>query len=164
MKEKDKKYLMKLGKLIVSFAIPLLIGVISSIFTSSSVSTWYITLKKASFNPPNWIFGPVWTLLYILMGFSLFLVWKQGLKRRYVKAGLIIFGIQIFLNFLWSILFFGLQNPLLAFIEIVILWTAILFMIIYFYKVKKTAAYAQIPYILWVSFAALLNLSIVLLN
>jgi len=98
------------------------------------------------------------------MGFSLFLVWKQGLKKKYVKEGLIIFGIQIFLNFLWSLLFFGLQNPLLAFIEIIFLWISILFMIIYFYKVNKTAAYLLIPYILWVSFAAVLNLSIVLLN
>jgi len=164
MKEKDKKYLIKLAKLIISFAIPLLAGFIGSIFTASTVSTWYTALIKPGFNPPNWVFGPVWTLLYILMGFSLFLVWKQGLKKKYVKEGLIIFGIQIFLNVLWSIFFFGLQNPLLAFIEIIILWTAVLFMITYFYRVNKTAAYAQIPYILWVGFAALLNLSIVLLN
>ena len=164
MKQKDKKYLIKLSKLIASFAIPLLAGFIGSIFTVSTVSTWYTALIKPGFNPPNWIFGPVWTLLYLLMGFSLFLVWKQGLKKKYVKEGLIIFGIQISLNVLWSLFFFGLQNPLLAFIEIIILWTAVLFMIIYFYKVNKTAAYVQIPYILWVSFAALLNLSIVLLN
>ena len=164
MKEKDKKYLIKLAKLTASFAIPLLAAFIGSIFTASTVSTWYTALIKPGFNPPNWIFGPVWTLLYLLMGFSLFLVWKKGLKKKYVKEGLIIFGIQIFLNVLWSLLFFGLQSPLLAFIEIIFLWAAVLFMIVYFYKVNKTAAYVQIPYILWVSFAALLNLSIVLLN
>ena len=164
MKKKDKNYLIKLSKLVVSFAVPLFAAFLGSVFTASSVSTWFTTLIKPSFNPPNWIFGPVWTILYLLMGFSLFLVWKQGLKKKYVKECLIIFGIQIFLNFLWSLLFFGLQNPLLAFIEIIFLWISILFMIIYFYKVNKTAAYMQIPYILWVSFAAVLNLSIVLLN
>jgi tryptophan-rich sensory protein len=161
---KHKKYLIKLGKLVISFLIPLLAGFIGSIFTSKSVSTWYAGLAKPGFNPPDYVFGPVWTFLYLLMGFSLFLIWKQGIRKKIIRKSLAVFGIQLFLNMAWSFLFFGLQSPLLAFIEIIILWAAILLMILSFYRIKRIAAYAQIPYLLWVSFAAVLNLSIVLLN
>ena len=151
-------------ELISAIIICNLAGFIGSFATSSSVSTWYQTLNKPFFNPPNWVFAPVWTTLFILMGIALYLIWIKGFKKKEVKEAVSIFGIQLGFNILWSYLFFGLRNPLLAFIEIMILWLAILFMIIYFYKVNKTAAYMQIPYILWVSFAAMLNLSIVLLN
>jgi translocator protein len=150
----------KIYKLIISIIIPFIASAIGSFFTVSSVSTWYLTLVKPSFNPPSWVFGPVWTLLYLLMGISLYLVWTNN----YHKKALTFFGIQLTLNALWSILFFGLQNPLAAFIEIIFLWTSILITIIYFYKINKSSAYLLIPYILWVSFAAILNLAIVLLN
>ncbi|MFP4424800.1 MAG: TspO/MBR family protein [Candidatus Woesearchaeota archaeon] len=148
-------------KLIASIIICQLAGIIGSVFTISSVSTWYVTLNKPFFNPPGWIFGPVWTILYLLMGISLYLVWTN--KDRTRKA-LAIFATQLVLNSLWSILFFGLQSPFLAAMEIIVLWGAILLSIAYFYRISRPAAYLLIPYILWVTFAAVLNLSIFLLN
>ncbi|MFC1728524.1 TspO/MBR family protein [Nanoarchaeota archaeon] len=150
----------KIWKLIISIILPFLASAIGSLFTASSVSTWYVELNKPVFNPPSWVFGPVWTILYLLMGISLYLVWTN----RYNKPAFIIFGVQLFLNMLWSILFFGLQNPLFAFIEIILLWIAILTTIIYFYKINKVSAYLLVPYILWVSFAAILNFALFILN
>lgn len=151
-------------KLIIAILICQLAGFIGSIFTTHSVTTWYATIEKPFFNPPNWVFAPVWTTLFVLMGVSLYLVWKKGLKTKRVKTALIIFSIQLVLNILWSIIFFGLKSPFYAFLEITMLWTAILLTIFKFYKVSKTAAYLLIPYILWVSFAAVLNFSIVVMN
>lgn len=151
-------------KLIPSIVICQLAGIIGSFFTSSSVSNWYLTLNKPFFNPPSWVFGPVWITLYLMMGISLYIVWNGGLRNKHAKIAITIFGIQLLLNSLWSILFFGLQSPLSAFIEIVLLWGAILATIIYFYRISKIASYLLIPYFLWVSFAAVLNLAIVYLN
>lgn len=152
----------KIAKFIISILIPFLASIIGSFFTSSSISTWYETLIKPFFNPPSWIFGPVWTFLYLLMGISFYLVWISKAKNK--KYAYIFFGIQLFLNALWSILFFGFQMPFLAFIEIILLWAMILLTIIYFYKINKVASYLLIPYILWVSFAAVLNFSLFYLN
>lgn len=149
-------------KLIVAIVICQMAGVIGSIFTSSSVSTWYVELVKPSFNPPGWIFSPVWITLFVLMGISLYLLWINKSKDK--KLAYVFFGIQLFLNALWSILFFGLRNPLFAFIEIFILWFAILLTIICSYRISKWSAYLLLPYILWVSFAIILNLMIVILN
>lgn len=129
-----------------------------SLFTS--IGSWYENLNKPIFNPPNWVFGPAWTLLYILMGLAFYYIWKKG----YCKKCFFIYFIQLFLNLLWSFLFFTLQNPLLAFINIILLWLAILLCIVWFYKVSRIAAYLFIPYLLWVSFASLLNLFIIILN
>jgi tryptophan-rich sensory protein len=134
-----------------------LAGVIGGLFTASSVGTWYATLTKPSFNPPNWLFSPVWITLYFLMGVALFLVWRQGLQTEGVKIALIVFGLQLALNTLWSLLFFGLKMPLLAFIEILILWCLILITILKFKKISKLAGLLLVPYLLWVSFAAVLN-------
>lgn len=150
----------KVWKLLISISLPFLASAIGGFFTVSSVSSWYVTLVKPPFNPPSWIFGPVWSILYLLMGIALYLVW---IKKDDVKVFLI-FGIQLILNVLWSILFFGAQAPLFAFIEIVFLWIAILVTIIYFYRINKFSAYLLIPYILWVSFAAVLNFAIFYLN
>lgn len=141
-------------------------GIIGSLFTAPSIPGWYATLNKPSFNPPNWVFGPVWTTLYALMGISLYLVWKKGQENKKIdiKLPLAIFGFQLFLNFLWSILFFGMQSPLLGLLCIIPLWLSIAATIFYFYKISKTAAYLLIPYILWVSFASILNASIWMLN
>ena len=146
-------------KLVASVGICLAAGAIGSIFTSKSVSTWYSTINKPSFNPPNWLFGPVWTTLFILMGVALYLVWTIGDKQA-----IIFFAVQLLLNILWSVLFFGLKAPFFAFIEIIILWAAILMTIFVFYKVSPKAAYLLVPYILWVTFAAILNFSIWRLN
>jgi tryptophan-rich sensory protein len=151
-------------KLIASIFICELVGILGSVFTVSSVSTWYPTLNKPFFNPPSWLFGPVWTLLYLLMGISLYLVWDKGLKKQQSKTSVVIFGLQLALNLFWSILFFGLRMPLIAFIEIILLWLAILLTIMHFKRISRTAAYLLIPYILWVSFAAALNFAIYYLN
>jgi len=150
-------------KLIISILVSQLAGILGSLFTLTSDGSWYSTLIKPSFNPPNSVFGPVWTTLYLLMGISLYLIWecKKSFNRR---VGLYLFFIQLVLNTLWSILFFGLQNPTFAFIGIILLWLAILFNIVYFLKVKKTAGYLLIPYLLWVSFASILNYFIMILN
>ena len=148
-------------KLIVSIIICQLAGIIGSIFTADSVSTWYLTLNKPFFNPPNWIFGPVWITLYLLIGISLYLIWNN---KNFNKTGIYFFSAQLVLNTLWSILFFGLKNPLLAFIEIIILWIFILLTMIYFYRTSKTATYLLLPYILLVTFAAILNISLFILN
>jgi len=154
----------KILKLVVSILVCQAAGLVGSLFTSPAISSWYATIQKPSFNPPNWVFAPVWTLLFLLMGVSLYLVWSKGLGDKKTKIAVFIFAFQLLLNILWSILFFGLQSPLYAFIEIIILWLAILFTIISFYKISKPAAYLLLPYILWVSFASILNFSILILN
>ncbi len=150
--------------LIICITIPLIIGFLGSIFTTNSVKTWYKTIKKPIFNPPNWIFGPVWTALFILMGISLYLIVSYGFGYSGVKLALIVFAIQLVLNLFWSILFFGLHKPLFALIEIFILWIAILVNIIICFEISPISAYLLIPYLLWVTFASILNFSIVLLN
>ena len=154
---------MKWLKLIFAIVLSQLAGIIGSLFTITNTTSWYANLVKPTFNPPNWIFGPVWTFLYLIMGISLYLVLISK-KSKNRKIGLYLFFTQLVLNTLWSILFFGLQTPLFAFIEIILLWLAILFTIKYFYKVNKKASYLLIPYILWVTFAAILNLTIYILN
>lgn len=145
-------------KLIISLLLPQLAGLVGSLFTFSAIPTWYATLNKPSFSPPNWIFGPVWTTLYILMGISLYLVWSKG------KRGVALFKFQLVINALWSILFFGLRSPILGLITIIILWTMILALIKIFWKIDKTASVLLWPYLAWVSFASVLNLAILLLN
>lgn len=150
-------------KLIISITICLMAGVIGSIFTTPAIPGWYATLQKPSFTPPNWVFGPVWTTLFVMMGISLFLVWRQPFNKA-TKSAIIVFGIQLFFNILWSIFFFGLKSPFLAFVDILFLWMAILLTIIKFYKISAIASLLLIPYLLWVSFASILNLAIVVLN
>lgn len=153
-------------KLLVALVVPQLAGLLGSLFTTSNIPTWYAGLVKPSFNPPSWVFGPVWTILFILMGVSLYLVWTrvphfwQPGKKKERRLALTVFGAQLALNSLWSILFFGLQSPGAALVEIVVLWAAILVNIILFYRAYKPAGLLLVPYILWVSFAAFLNYSI----
>ena len=151
-------------KLIAAIVISELAGIVGSFFTVSAIPNWYAMLAKPELNPPSWIFGPVWITLYALMGIAAFLVWKQGWEKKEVKVALGIFGIQLFLNGIWSIMFFGLQNPGLALINIVLLLFAIIWTMIVFYKISKSATYLLIPYIFWVSFATYLNYAIWLLN
>jgi len=151
-------------KLVVSIVACLAAGAIGSIFTRSAIPTWYATLEKPIFSPPNWLFAPVWTLLYILMGVAAFLVWRKGLENRQIKMALIVFLIQLVLNALWSVVFFGLESPLCGFIVIVVLWAAILITVIKFFRISRVASGLMWPYLLWVTFAAVLNASIWLLN
>jgi tryptophan-rich sensory protein len=151
-------------KLIFCVFICLFAGFVGSFFTTPAIPTWYAMLQKPSFAPPNWVFFPVWTSLYIMMGISLFLVWQKGWEDKAVKTAIYLFAGQLVLNTLWSFAFFGLRSPLLGLMEIIILWIAILATIQTFIKLSRTAAYLLIPYILWVSFAAFLNFSIWRLN
>lgn len=158
-----KKYL-DIKKLIISIFICLFAGFIGSLFTMPAIPTWYATLQKPSFAPPNWVFFPIWTSLFIMMGISLFLVWQKGCEDKKVKTALYLFTGQLILNALWSVAFFGLRSSLLGLMEIIFLWIAILATILSFMKLSRTAAYLLIPYILWVSFAAFVNFSIWRLN
>jgi len=151
-------------KLIVSLIICQLAGFVGSLFTTPSIPTWYASLEKPSFNPPNWVFSPVWISLFVLMGISLFLVWQKTLHYPGVSSALFWFGIQLFLNMLWSVLFFGLKSPFFAFVGIIFLWVAIFLTLVKSFKVSRLAGVLFVPYICWVSFAAVLNFSIWNLN
>jgi tryptophan-rich sensory protein len=150
--------------LVIWVFICLAAGYIGSIFTAPSIPTWYANLNKPSFTPPNWIFGPVWTALFILMGIAAYLVWRKGLQNREVQIALSMFGVQLALNVLWSLFFFGCRQPLCAFVEIILLWAAIAVTIWYFLRISKVAGFLLLPYFFWVSFAAILNFSIWKIN
>jgi len=151
-------------KLVVCLALTFSAALIGSIFTSTAVTDWYATLNKPLFTPPDWLFGPVWTILYLLMALSAFIVWQKGFDKSAVRIALILYLFQLILNALWSVIFFGLKMPMIAFIEILLLWIAIGLTILAFARISITAFLLLLPYILWVSFAAVLNFSIWLLN
>ncbi len=154
----------KITYLFIAVFICVLVGFLSSFATQSSVNDWYVTLNKPSFNPPNWIFAPVWSVLYILMGIAAGLVWIKGFYHVWVKTALYHFGFQLLLNALWSIVFFGFKNPFWALIVIGALLISIVLTFRWFKVVNKLAAYLLIPYFLWVCFATLLNFKIWQLN
>lgn len=154
----------KTVKLFLSIALPLLVGFTSGYFTVTGVESWYSTIQKPSWNPPNWVFGPVWTTLYVMMGIALYLVWRGEPGGRDKKRALCLFAAQLTLNFFWSFIFFYLQEPGWAFAEIVLLWLLILATIFSFARVSRPAAWLLVPYISWVSFAAILNYAIWQLN
>jgi len=151
-------------KLVVCLALTFSAALIGSIFTSTAVTDWYATLNKPLFTPPDWLFGPVWTILYLLMALSAFIVWQKGFDKSAIRIALILYLLQLILNALWSVIFFGLKMPMIAFIEILLLWIAIGLTILAFARISITAFLLLLPYILWVSFAAVLNFSIWLLN
>ena len=152
-------------KIAIALLVCLAVGYSASTVTRPSVETWYPTLVKPIFNPPNWIFMPMWTLLYILMAVAAGLVWdKIKEQNEVVKKALLFFIIQLTLNAIWSYLFFGLKNPLLALVEIALLWLMIYETYLKFIKINKTAGYLLIPYMAWVAFASVLNASIWWLN
>ncbi len=150
-------------KLVASVTLCQLAGFLGSLFTTPAIPTWYATLKKPFFTPPNWIFSPVWISLFILMGISLFFVWRRTDHPRF-KIAFIFFFVQLILNILWSLAFFGLRLPLLGLVDIILLWMAILLTIQHFSKVSKFAGALLLPYLIWVSFATLLNFSLWILN
>ncbi len=146
-------------KLIPSILLCQTAGIIGALFTTPAIPSWYQTLNKPSFSPPNWLFGPAWLTLYTLMGITFSIIWQKK-NRPAIK----LFLIHLFFNALWSILFFGLKNPLLGLVDILILWCLIVLMIVRFYKINKTASFLLLPYLLWVSFATVLNFFIFKLN
>lgn len=154
----------KILKIVLLVVLCVTVGYLSGIVTRESILTWYVTLNKPSFNPPNWVFAPVWTSLYIMMGVAAGLVWTKGSEEQTTKKALGFFAVQLGLNALWTYLFFGLHNPLLALIEIILLWLMIFETYNLFKKIYKTAGLLMLPYLVWVSFATILNVSIWWLN
>lgn len=150
-------------KLVVTLLASFMAAAIGSLFTFSSIPTWYAGLHRSILTPPNWVFGPVWTLLYILMAVAAFLVWRK-IEKPEARQGLIFWGEQLVLNAVWSIIFFGQHQIILGFVTIVILWLIILINIIWFFRVSRAAGWLMIPYVLWVSFASILNYSVWLVN
>lgn len=159
MKTKNFNWLQALGYIVLIE----LIGNIGSFATFSQITNWYAQLAKPAFNPPNWLFGPVWTLLFALMGVSLYLVVKGGQKKA-TQSAIFLFGLQLTLNVLWSFIFFGWHQPGLAFIEIVLLWLAIVATIKAFFRLSPLAAWLLVPYLGWVTFASALNYAVWQLN
>jgi len=151
-------------KLAAAILVCLSAGFIGSFFTISSIPTWYATIQKPAFNPPNWVFGPVWTTLYVLMGISAYVIWMKGWDKKEVRVALWMFSLQLALNTLWSIIFFGAKELFSAFVEIIFLWVAIAVTIFLFNRISRNAALLMVPYLLWVSFAAFLNYSVWQLN
>ncbi|MBU6141730.1 tryptophan-rich sensory protein [Patescibacteria group bacterium] len=139
-------------------------GFVGSFFTTPALAPWYASLTKPAFTPPGWIFGPVWIALYALMGVAVFWVWEKGPHRHEVRTAVCVFGAQLLLNVLWSLFFFGAQNPLSGLVEIAVLWGAIVVTIAVFAKISRPAAWLLVPYLAWVSFAAYLNFMIWFLN
>jgi len=150
-------------KLIVSIAVPLLAGFGSTVWTINTIPTWYASLNKPWFSPPNVVFAPVWTTLYILMGVALFLIWRSP-RNRTRDTGIALFAAQLSVNIIWTFAFFGLQNTLFGVLTIIPLWILIAVTIYQFYKVDKWASYLLVPYLAWVSVATALNASVYLLN
>lgn len=141
-----------------------LAGIVGSVFTSPAIPTWYASLNKPSFNPPGWLFGPVWITLYAMMGTASYLIWQKWNESGLAKIALVLFFVHLFFNALWSILFFGFKNPMLAFFEIMILWIMILVLVMLYWKLDKRASLLLLPYLFWVSFASVLNFYIWRLN
>jgi benzodiazapine receptor len=165
LKKNSTPKMNKITRILAVVVTCLAVGYFSGIVTRSSIETWYPTLVKPSFNPPNWVFAPVWSMLFIMMGVAAGLIWDRiEAEKETVRKALILFAIQLALNALWSFLFFGLKNPMLAGLEIIILWLMIYETYIQFTKINKIAGYLFIPYLLWVSFATILNGTIWWLN
>jgi len=134
---------------------------IGSLYTTPAIPTWYASLQKPSWTPPGWLFGPVWTVLYLMMAIAVWLVWRE---RGFTGAALALFAVQLALNSLWSVIFFGWKSPGLALVEILFLWTAIFLTMLAFWRISHAAGWLMWPYLLWVTFAGFLNLSIWRLN
>ena len=152
------------AKLVAAIAISEIAGFIGSLFSGPGIASWYSTLNKPSFTPPDWVFMPVWIVLYFFMGIALYLVWEKGLKDKKIEKAIFIFAVQLALNVAWSYAFFGLQSPLYGLVIIGVLWGTIVETILKFRPISNTAGLLLLPYILWVSFALVLNFSIWMLN
>lgn len=150
-------------KLLIFIAIPLVIGGLAALISGGGMDT-FDKMAKPPLSPPGWLFPVVWTILYILMGIASFLVYTSSAPKKSKKNALILYAIQLFVNFLWPILFFALQMCTAAAVLIVILWLLVLANLLYFYKIKQATGYLLIPYLLWVTFATYLNIAICVIN
>lgn len=151
-------------KLIFSLVATFFFALLGSLITTPNISSWYVALNKPSFTPPNWLFGPAWSLLYLLMAIAFFLVWQKEINHKTFKSAINIFFIQLFVNFFWSAAFFGFKSPLAGLITITVLWVLIILNIKIFYKISPPAGLLLVPYIAWVSFASILNFAVWRLN
>jgi len=151
-------------RLIFSILIPSLAGFIGALFTMPAIPTWYAGLNKPPFTPPNGVFAPVWIILYVLMGIALFIIWSQGTDDSDVRMALFLFGTQLVLNVLWSFVFFGLKSIPGGMAVVVLLWFMLLLTTNSFFQVSQVAGWLLVPYIAWVSFAAILNIGLLVLN
>jgi tryptophan-rich sensory protein len=154
----------EIGTAVLSLAVVILVYFLGTVFTTPAIPTQYAALNKPFFNPPNWIFGPVWAILFISMAISAYLILRKGMRNRRVILAMSLFSLQLLLNLGWSFIFFGRHNLPLAFTEIILLWLFILLTLIYFYRLSKAAGWLLVPYLLWVSFAAVLNFAFWRLN
>lgn len=155
---------MNLKRLIVSLTLPQAAGALGAYFTSAAIATWYVTLEKPVFNPPNWLFGPVWLVLYVLMGLAIYGVWqskKEGVTKR---RAMTTFWIHLLLNAIWPIVFFSLKNLGLALVNIILVWSMIIVLIVQFWKIDRRSSYLLMPYLVWVSYATTLNAWIWVVN
>lgn len=152
------------AKFLVCILVPQLVGITAGLATASSIGTWYVHLAKPAFNPPGWLFAPVWTALYLAMGVAAYLVWRRGLDMPGVGLALAFFVLQLLLNWAWSFLFFGLRSPLLGLFDIVLLGATIVITMVLFFRQSAWAGALMVPYLLWVIFATLLNFEIWRLN
>ncbi|MGB7969579.1 MAG: TspO/MBR family protein [Methanobacterium sp.] len=154
----------EIPKLIVSILVVFLAGAVGTVYTLKQITTWYVSLIKPSWTPPNWAFGPIWSTLYVLMGISLFLVWREGLERKDVKIAILVFAVQLVINVLWSLVFFASHNIIGGLVMVIVLWISVLITILVFYRISKPAALILIPYLIWVTIAGYLNYTVFLLN
>ena len=154
----------RIYKLAISLSLPFLAGLIGSLSTAPAISAWYVYINKPSWNPPNWLFGPVWTTLYVLMGISLFIVWDKVSDFRSAKKILAVFAVQLVLNTAWSLIFFGARSPFWSLMEIALLILAIIWNMLVFYRISRPAPWLLAPYLAWVIFASYLNYTILTLN
>lgn len=159
-----KPFKFDISKLLISLTGPFLAGGLGGIATATAIPTWYADLTKPPFNPPNWVFGPVWTLLYLLMGVALYIVWTQGKEGRNKSLGMLYFWVQLVFNLVWSFVFFGAQSLMGGLAVILLLLLFISLTMVYFKRISKLSFALLIPYLMWVSFATILNLSLFILN
>lgn len=155
---------MNYRRLIISLVVPQLAGLFGSIFTVAAIPAWYASLVKPSFSPPSWLFGPVWFILYLLMGISIYLIWQKIGENKKVRTALWFFWIHLVFNAVWSPVFFGLKNPGFALVNIILIWLFIIVLIVKFWNINKWSTYLLIPYLFWVSFATVLNYFLWYLN
>lgn len=160
----EKTTLSNNWKLVICIALCQATGIISGLLTTTQNNTWYATIVKPSWNPPAYLFGPVWTILYLLMGISLWIIWKSDTPEVKKMQACLLFATQLFLNFWWTILFFRFHSPVVAFVEIILMIIMILLTIFKFSDISKTASWLLVPYISWVCFAAILNFNLWKLN
>ncbi|HEY1113830.1 MAG TPA: TspO/MBR family protein [Chitinophagaceae bacterium] len=151
-------------KALISLAVPNIVGISAALFTETGESSWYQTIERPEWNPPGWVFGPVWTALYLMMGWAFYLVWKSDAPARLKRPAMILWTVQLVFNFFWTLIFFGAHEIGWALAEIAALWLLILLTIFAFARISKTAAWLLVPYISWVSFATLLTYTIWRLN